>query len=118
MTEGMIGISEARNVFSELLNRVAFGRERVVVQSRGKPKAAIIPMQDFELLKSLEDTALGLLASRRLADGQVPIPVEEVITRYEREHGVSLGLRGSWQVVGYDTRHILGGQERCQIRWL
>ena len=49
-------------------------------------------MQDLELLKSLEDTALGLLASRRLADGQAPIPVEEVITRYEREHGVSLGL--------------------------
>ncbi len=92
MAERMISVAKARNVFSELLNRVAFGRERVVVQSRGKPKAAIISIQDLELLELLEDTALGLLASERMADGQAPIPVEEIIARYEREHGVSLGL--------------------------
>ncbi len=92
MTGRMIGVAEARNIFSELLNRVAFGRERVVVQSRGKSKAAIIPMQDLELLESLEDTALGLLASERMSDGQIPIPAEEVIARYEREHRVNLGL--------------------------
>lgn len=89
MTQRIMGVAEARNIFSELLTQVAFGREGVVVQSRGKPRAAIIPMQDLE---SLEDTALGLLASQRMVDGQIPIPVEEVIARYEWEHGVNLGL--------------------------
>lgn len=30
MPERTIGVAEARNLFSELLNRVAFGRERVL----------------------------------------------------------------------------------------
>ena len=48
-------ISEARESFSTTVNRVAFGRERVVLTRHGKRVAAVVPIEDLELLESLED---------------------------------------------------------------
>jgi prevent-host-death family protein len=45
----------ARNEFSEILNRAAFGKERIVLTRRGKDLAAIVPIEDLELLERLED---------------------------------------------------------------
>ncbi len=55
--------SEARNDFASTLNRVAYGKTRVVLHRRGKDLAAIVPMEDFELLQELEDR-LDLEAAR------------------------------------------------------
>lgn len=46
--------SEARDEFSEILNRVAYGRERVVIRRRGKDLAAVIPIEDLRRLERLE----------------------------------------------------------------
>ena len=48
---------EARNEFSTVLNRAAFGKERVILERRGKAIAAIVPMEDVKLLRALEDRA-------------------------------------------------------------
>ena len=50
-------ISEARGEFSDLVNRAAFGGERVLLTRHGKPVAAIVPVHDLELLEALEDRA-------------------------------------------------------------
>ncbi len=47
--------SKAREGFSDTLNRVAFGKERVVLRRRGKEIAAVVPMDDLRLLEELED---------------------------------------------------------------
>ena len=47
----------ARNEFSTVLNRAAFGKERVILERRGKAIAAIVPMEDVKLLRALEDRA-------------------------------------------------------------
>ncbi len=51
----IISISEMKNTLSEILNRVAYGRERIVIASRGKPKVAVISIADLERLEDLED---------------------------------------------------------------
>ena len=38
---------DARNTFSRLINRVAFGQETLVITRRGMKLAALIPFQDF-----------------------------------------------------------------------
>ena len=53
MTIVSTAVAKAR--LSEFLNRAAYGRERIVVASRGKPKAAIISVEDLERLEELED---------------------------------------------------------------
>lgn len=47
--------SKAREQLAEVLNRVAYGGERVVLERRGKGVAAVIPVEDLELLEALED---------------------------------------------------------------
>ena len=46
---------EARDHFSDLLNRTAYGKERIVVTRRGQELAAILPVEDLRLLEELED---------------------------------------------------------------
>ncbi len=54
MNEHRVGIAEARRRLSELINRVAFGEERVVFESRGKAKAALVSLEDLQKLNRLD----------------------------------------------------------------
>jgi len=47
--------SKAREGFADTINRVAFGKERVVLRRRGKEVAAMVPIDDLRLLEDLED---------------------------------------------------------------
>ncbi len=49
-----LNASEARNDFSSTLNRVAYGKDRVVLHRRGKDLVAIVPVEDLHLLEELE----------------------------------------------------------------
>ncbi len=67
-----ITTSEARDELSEILNRVAYGRERVVIRRRGKDLAAVISVEDLRRLERLEEALEDKLdaeaADRILAD--------------------------------------------------
>jgi prevent-host-death family protein len=52
--EVRVGIGEVKRDISELVNRVAYGGERVVLTSRGKPKAVLISLEDYERLRQDE----------------------------------------------------------------
>src|SRR5262249_36677100 len=41
--------------FSDILNRAAYGGERVIVHSGKKPVAAVVPIEDLDLIERLED---------------------------------------------------------------
>ncbi len=45
----------ARAQFSEIINRAAFGKERVTLTRRGKEIVAVVPIEDVQLLEALED---------------------------------------------------------------
>lgn len=53
--EPVFPASEARANFMEVINRVRFGRERLVVTNKGKPAAALVSMEDLALLRLLDD---------------------------------------------------------------
>jgi PHD/YefM family antitoxin component YafN of YafNO toxin-antitoxin module len=54
-TEDRLATSEVREDFADTINKVCFGRHRIILHRRGKNLAAMVPMEDFMLLKSLED---------------------------------------------------------------
>jgi prevent-host-death family protein len=62
---------KVRQEFSETLNRVAYGRERIVLHRRGKNLAALIPVEDLALLETLEDRLDVEEAERILAEAKV-----------------------------------------------
>lgn len=51
MTNRRVSIGTVKRDISELVNRVAFGGERILLTSRGKPKAAIVSIEDYEQLE-------------------------------------------------------------------
>lgn len=72
---GHVSVSEARHDFAEIVNRAAYGGERVRVVRRGRAVAAIIPIEDLELLERIEDE-LDLEAAREaLADPENASPI-------------------------------------------
>ena len=46
---------DARMQFSEIINRAAFGKERMILTRRGKEIVAVVPIEDVKLLEALED---------------------------------------------------------------
>lgn len=52
---GHVSVSEARETFADLVNRVAYRNERVLVTRRGRPIAAIVPIEQVEFLERAED---------------------------------------------------------------
>jgi prevent-host-death family protein len=58
-------VAQAKNTLSSLINKVAYGKARVVLESRGKPKAVLISTEDLEKLERLEKR--GAAPQRRLS---------------------------------------------------
>jgi len=80
----------ARGSFADMLNRAAYGKERVVVTRRGKPVAAIVPMEDMVVLDALADARDAKLIAKRRAGwikgGRKSSPIERV----EKKHRAKL----------------------------
>ena len=50
-----VSITQAKNNLADVVNRAAYGKERFLLLSRGKPKAAIVSVEDLRLLESLRE---------------------------------------------------------------
>ncbi len=75
-----LSASSARKDFADVLNRVAYRGERILLERRGKTVAALVPPEDVELLEKLEDRA-DLKAARKAlkeAEEKGTIPWETV----------------------------------------
>lgn len=48
-----IPTGEARKQLAELINRVAYGKERVVLTRHGRAVAALVPIEDLSLMERL-----------------------------------------------------------------
>ena len=76
-----ISTAQARNHFSDVINRAAYGKERIRLTRRGKDIVGIVPVEDVDLLERLEDKLDIKLADnvkKRIKAGESTIPLEEV----------------------------------------
>ena len=76
-----ISTADARNRFSEVINRAAYGKERVILSRRGKDIVGVVPLEDVELLERLEDQLdikLADAVKKEIEAGEPTLPLEEV----------------------------------------
>ena len=78
MTE--IGVADIRADLADVINRVAYGGERIVLQRRGKRVLAVVSMEDLELLNALEDRA-DVKASMKARKEKGAVPLEKIKAR-------------------------------------
>jgi prevent-host-death family protein len=50
-----ITTADARKKFSNIINRVAFGKESIILTRRGEEIAAIVSIEKLKLLQEIED---------------------------------------------------------------
>lgn len=75
MSVTKLTVGQVRDQFSDTLNQVAYRGDRIIIERRGKDVAAVVPIEDLELLQLLEDR-IDLEAARNAlaevaADGTV-----------------------------------------------
>jgi len=73
-----ISSAEARKSFSELLNNAAYAKRRTIITKSGKPAAAIVPIEDLEMIEKIEDYIDIKEADKILKSNDEWIPAEEV----------------------------------------
>ena len=88
MTTMKVNIREARERFSEIINRVSYKRERVIVMSRNKPKALIVGLEETELFKDE-----SMRKARRLLQLEQIKKVREKLSRKRVKSDSLLELR-------------------------
>jgi len=71
-----IGAKDARAKFAELLGRVGFGREEIVIERSGKPMAALIPIDVYEQLVAEREARFAVV--KRLQNNQPDLPIEQM----------------------------------------
>lgn len=70
MTTTSINAVDAKEEFSELINRVSHNKERIIITRRGKDIAVLVPLDDLFLLEAsqskddLEDAVEALKEAR------------------------------------------------------
>jgi prevent-host-death family protein len=77
-----VGIADIKRNISSIVNRVAFGRERIVLTSRGRPKAALVSIEDLQTLEAMDrTTSLPPRAQRKAALGMAQAVREMTLAR-------------------------------------
>ena len=77
-------IADIRNNLADAINRVAYGRERIILERRGKKVAALVPFEDVELLEELENEA-DIRAAKKALKEKGGVPLEEIKKRLGME---------------------------------
>jgi len=64
--------------FTDIVNKVAYGNEPIVLTRRGQDVAALVSIDELELLQQIEDHIDIEDAKLALAEAEDNIPAEEV----------------------------------------
>ena len=95
-----VSIGQVKRDISELVNRVAYQGERIVLTSRGRPKAVLVSMEDFARLQAAEQVPLSrsawLASSQALAErirqrrGGQAVDLDALVAADQDERGARL----------------------------
>jgi len=82
---GFVTTKELRAGLADVLNRVGYGGEQIVVTRHGKPFVAIVATYDLQACQALEDYSDVKELERMKAAGELDeqgIPLDEIIEKY------------------------------------
>ena len=91
MDEIQVSMTALRQNLGDLVNRAAYGGERIVLVSHGEPRAAIIGIAD---LRRLEQTASTEVSEQRDQFGhalEAADRVRERVRRWQEDRGIEPG---------------------------
>ena len=73
-----ISTADARKNFADIVNKVAYGNESIVLTRRGQAVAALVSIEELRLLQQIEDHIDIADATKALKESGKNIPAEDV----------------------------------------
>ena len=73
-----MSIAHARATFSDVVGRARHGKSPTVLTSRGKPVAAVVPIEDLALIEEAIDMRMAAEARARIRAGEAPVSWDAV----------------------------------------
>lgn len=80
--ESAVNVADAKRQFSDLLGRVAYGRETIVIMRRGRPMAKLVPLQEG----AEERNQLAQLEGWLAEDDPFFTIMDEIVSDRRRHH--------------------------------
>ncbi|MGH9068890.1 MAG: type II toxin-antitoxin system Phd/YefM family antitoxin [Acidimicrobiales bacterium] len=74
-----IGVTEARDQLGQLVSRVEYNEERIVLTRNGRPVAALVPIDVLRDLEAAEDTEDLEAAKQAAAEAGPNVPHAQVL---------------------------------------
>ena len=72
-----ISTADARKDFADIINRVTYGQEQIMLTRRGKEVAAIVSVEELKLLQQIEDKMDDIDAQKSLEESGSNISAED-----------------------------------------
>ena len=76
MTQEM-PVTQARDELADLVNRVAYGHERIILTRHSKPVACLVPPEDLAWLEQRGQERINLTSAGSVVDMRHPSPVAD-----------------------------------------
>lgn len=70
-----IPVTKARDELAELINRVAYGHERIILTRHSKAVACLVPPEDLQRLESDGQVAIRLTSTGQAPEISQPAPL-------------------------------------------
>jgi prevent-host-death family protein len=70
-------VTQARDELSDLVNRVAYGHERIILTRHSKPVACIVPPEDLAWLEQRGQERINLTSTGSVVDLRPPSPAAD-----------------------------------------
>lgn len=113
MNETRVSMTELRQNLANLINRAAYGGERIVLVSHGEPKAAIVGIQDLRRLEANGSTR----AAQKDQNAHVLAAADllrERIRHWQETHGIIVeDSVETLQLLRESRDDELSGLQRC-----
>lgn len=99
-----VSAAEAKAHLSALMAQVAYGGERVVVERRGKPLAALVSMDDLQRLERLQPSSSGPQGALAMVGAWAGLmsdeEIDEFVEHVYRTRAEDLGRQVSFDDLG------------------
>ena len=75
--ERMIGLTQARKQFSEMVNQVMYQRDTYVIEKQGKPAVAVVPLEVYDEWRRRRGRFFEMI--REMQDQNLDVPADTVM---------------------------------------
>ncbi len=83
-----VSVANAKSHFSELIAKSSYGRERIIITRRNKPVAALVSLEDLQIIEQHEDRQGHAAVASKWSNFEEVLPPLDDLRQLRKSGGV------------------------------